>query len=595
MSRDQLPRWDLTPAFPAPDSPELEAAFAELRRRADELDGLLGEAPDGGDAAGPFLERLLAAWNGLEELREQVSSFLYSWTTADTHDQAGQTKLSELQEMGSAFDVLRVRTDAWIGAQDIDRLIASSPVAADHAYFLHRASIGAAHQMSLPEEELAARLRPGAGSAWERLRDDIETRLAAKLEVDGETKVRPITEIRNLRSHAQRDTRRRAYETELGLWEQGAIPIAASVNGIKNEALVLAERRGWADPLDTSLFQNAIDRQVLEAILAACEEIAPELHGHMRRRARMLGEEQLAWYDLSAPLGETATTYTWEEACDVVTSTLGGFSPRLAAMLERAFTERWIDAEPRPGKIGGAYCTEFYPHGSRVLMNFEGSVDSLSTLAHELGHAYHNECLAHRTPLQRTSPMTLAETASMMLQHLLEDVLLERAAAEDRLAMLNARLNDAVALVLDLRARLEFEQRLFEGRRKRALTVEELCELTLESQAMAFGDGLDAERRHAYRWAATPHYYIIDLHYYNYPYQFGMLFALGLYAQYLADRSGFVERYEELLSRTGMASAPELATGFGMDLHDIAFWRSGLDTVRSDIAAFAALAPVAVS
>jgi len=187
--------------------------------------------------------------------------------------------------------------------------------------------------------------------------------------------------------------------------------------------------------------------------------------------------------------------------------------------------------------------------------------------------------------------MTLAETASMMLQHMLEDVLLERSADDGKLSILNSRLNDAAGVLFDLRSRYEFEKALFAARRERALTVDELDRLTLDAQAMAYGDAVDPELRAPFRWAARGHYYNADLGYYNFPYQFGLLFGLGLYQRYLADPAGFVEPYERLLSRTGMASAVDLAAEFGIDLRDEAFWSSSLDHIRSDITRFAELTP----
>ena len=583
-----LPRWDLTPAFASPGAPELDAALSGLRRKFAELDELLvGPAGDEIAALDEIIERANDAGRDLE----LVSAYLYAWNAADTTDEVAAGKLSELYELYAVSAVTDVRVKSRLGGIDVDAAVERSEAARAHEHYLRTTAIEAGHLMSMQEEELAAKIRPGAGSAWERLREDVSTGLSARLEVDGEERERPISEIMNLAQHADRDVRLRAYEVESNLWRQASIPIAASLNGIKNEAIVLSGRRGWADPLDVALHQNAIDREVLDAMLAAMEQSFDALRGHLRRRARMFGREQMAWYDLSAPLGSNAARYTFDEARTMLFETVAPLSPRLESMLHRAFDERWIDAEPRSGKFGGAFCTEIFPNGSRILTNFTGTLSDVSTLAHELGHAFHDQCLAERTPLQRPLPMTLAETASMLSQHMMEDVLLERAADDDKLAILNSRCNEAVAIVLDLRSRFEFERSLFAARRDRALSVEELSRLTLDAQAMAFGDALDPELSSPFRWASKPHYYNVDLGYYNFPYQFGLLFGLGLYQRYLADPAGFAEPYERLLSRSGMASAVELAGEFGIDLKDEAFWSSSLDHIRADVARFAELTP----
>ena len=589
MTTTALPRWDLTPAFASPDAPELDATFTDLRRRYAELDELLARPTEGDDIA--TVEAIIARANEASRDLELVGAYLYAANSADTADEVAAAKLSDLYELFAVAEVTAVRVKDRLGSIDVDDAVERSEVARAHEHFLRTTAIEAGHLMSMAEEELAAKLGSGAGTAWERLRDDVASTLKASFELDGEERERPISEIMNLVTHPDRDVRRRAYEVEGRLWKQAAVPMAASLNGIKNEAIVLSDRRGWADPLDIALHQNAIDRQVLDAMIAAMEQVYDDLRGHLRRKARMIGLERLAWYDLSAPLSADDATYTFDEARALLLDTVGRLSPRLDEMLHRAFDERWIDAEPRAGKYGGAYCTEIFPHGSRILMNFDGSLAAVSTLAHELGHAFHDLCLAERTPLQRPLPMTLAETASMMLQHMLEDVLLERAADDGKLSILNSRLNDAASVLFDLRSRYEFERAVFAARRERALTVDEFDRMTLDAQGMAYGDAVDPELRAPFRWAARGHYYNVDLGYYNFPYQFGLLFGLGLYQRYLSDPARFAEPYERLLSRTGMASAVDLASEFGIDLRDEAFWSSSLDHIRADITRFAELTP----
>lgn len=582
-----LPRWDLTPAFASPEAPELAETMSSIRRRLGELEAFLDAGGSADEVA--LVEGAIERANDVGRDLQLVRSYLYAWTTADTSD-AAAAKMSALFELRAVSAVTQVKLRARIGRVDVDAVLTCSEAARAHEHFLRTAAIDAAHQMSLAEEELAARLRPGAGSAWERLRDDVSAPLTASMEVDGTERERPLAEIMNLASHPDRDVRRRAYEVENRLWRSVAVPVAASLNGVKNEALVLAERRGWGDPLDVALHVDAIDRPILDAMMAAMEGIYSELWAHMRRRARMLGDERLAWYDLLAPV-EGAGTYTFDEARDLLLETVAPLSPRLEETLRRAFDERWIDAEPRPGKVGGAYCADFAPYGARVLMNFNGTLKAVLTLAHELGHAFHDICLAYRTPLQGRLPKTLAETASMFLQHMLEDVLLERSPDETKVVILNERLNGAVVVILNLRARFEFEQSLFGARRERALTVNELERLMLESQEVAYGDGLNPDLRAPMQWASRPHYYRVDQGYYNFPYQFGLLFGLALHRRYQEDPARFAEPYERMLSRTGMAAAAELAAEFGFDLRDKAFWASSLEVIREDIRQFAELTP----
>ena len=247
----------------------------------------------------------------------------------------------------------------------------------------------------------------------------------------------------------------------------------------------------------------------------------------------MLGHDGgLPWWDLFAPVGN-AGEVDWPLATDLVHDAFSGFSPQLAALAERAFTERWVDAEIRDGKRGGAYCMSVAGDVSRVMMNFDGSHDSVSTLAHELGHAYHNVALAERTPIQRSTPMALAETASIFCETLLfQTALAHTTDATERLALLDTYLVGAAQVVVDIHSRFLFESELCRRRRRTALSVTELCDTMLDAQERAYGDGLHPDFRHQYMWAVKPHYFTP---FYNWPYTFGLLFGIGLYARYRED------------------------------------------------------------
>jgi oligoendopeptidase F len=227
---------------------------------------------------------------------------------------------------------------------------------------------------------------------------------------------------------------------------------------------------------------------------------------------------------------------------------------------------------------------------SRVFMNFTPSYGGVSTLAHELGHAYHNVALGHRPGTQRQSPSTLAETASTFCETLLRYAVTKDSSPAEELAILEGWLQDATQTTVDISSRFLFEQRFFERRVESDLPISEINELMLAAQRETYGDGLDADALHPYMWAAKGHYYSVEEGFYNFPYMFGLLFGLGLYQHYLAHPDGFAARYDDLLSATGRADASELAELFGIDLRSEAFWRSSLDVVRNDIRRYVELA-----
>jgi oligoendopeptidase F len=225
---------------------------------------------------------------------------------------------------------------------------------------------------------------------------------------------------------------------------------------------------------------------------------------------------------------------------------------------------------------------------SLVFLNWSGSVDSAQTTAHELGHAYHNTQLAARTPLQRSLPMALAETASIFCETLVVEEGLQRLEGDDRLVMLDVDLQGSTQVAVDIRSRFLFETEVFARRQRRTLAVGELNELMLQAQRDAYGDGLDQSTLHPYMWAVKSHYY--GAHFYNWPYTYGLLFGLGLYAQYRIDPERFAAHYDDALSRAGMNTAEELGAVFGFDVTDGAFWTASLDVVRGRIEAYEQLA-----
>ena len=298
----------------------------------------------------------------------------------------------------------------------------------------------------------------------------------------------------------------------------------------------------------------------------------------------------MPWWDLFAPVGDaSAAAIRWDEATATVTNSFAGYSPALAGLARRALREGWIDAEAREGKRGGAFCMGATEGESRVLLNFGSTFSSVSTLAHELGHAYHNTTLALRTPLQRNTPMALAETASIFCETLLTQSVLT--AVEEpgrRLAILDYDLQGACQIVVDIHSRFLFESEVFDRRRHRTLAAGELCDLMLDSQRRAYGNGLDPDRLHPYMWAVKPHYY--STHFYNWPYTFGLLFGLGLYAAYQEDPERFRQGYDDLLASTGLADAAGLAHRFGIDVRREEFWASSLAVLAGRIDQFEKLA-----
>jgi pepF/M3 family oligoendopeptidase len=439
--------------------------------------------------------------------------------------------------------------------------------------------------MSEQEEALASELSLSGSSGWEKLHGVIASQLKANYDDDGKIKELPITVVQTYRNHADSLVRRRAFEAELAAWESVREPLAACMNGVKGEVNTLNKRRGREDALASSLEKARIDREILDAMLSAMRGSVPAFRRYYQAKARILGLKKLPWWDLFAPVGQSEQHFTFDEASVFILEQFGTFSERLVQLSKQAFDKAWIDAEPREGKVGGAFCMPVPAVGeSRILCNFDGTLVQVATLAHELGHAYHNFCLEGKTQLQRRIPMTLAETASIFNQTIITDALLAKSpAGEEKLGILESFLMDSGQVIVDIYSRYLFESEVFRRREEAELSADDLCDLMLDCQRETYGDGLDDRHLNPYMWAWKPHYFYADLSFYNYPYAFGLLFGLGLYKIYKQDDRGFQKEYDRLLRDSGEYPAADLAARFGIDLREPEFWGDTLDVIQNRI------------
>jgi pepF/M3 family oligoendopeptidase len=591
FSDTALPHWDTTVVYPSLASPEFDAGFCAVLQTLDELVtlfdqyGINAQAAVTVDAAtAQTFETVAARYNDALDQQFQMFAYLSCFVSTNSRDELAQAKQSELRQQLVRMNMLGTRFTAWLGALEVEALMARSAYAREHAYMLRRAKIQAMHLLSPAEETLAAELSVTGSSSWAKLYSTFTSQLLVPIELEGKAQALPMSAIRNLASDANRETRRRAYEAELSAWQKSAVPIAAALNSLKGEMNTLSKRRQWDSPLDVALFINSIDRETLDAMMQAARESFPKFRRYLRAKAKALAVPALAWYDLFAPASSEGRAWSYHDAEQFILKHFGAYSAKLCGLAERAFNENWIDAEPRDGKGGGAFCMRLRGAESRVLTNYKPSFNAVSTLAHELGHAYHNLKLAPRTMLQRATPMTLAETASTFCETIIKNAALQDADAAEQCLIVEASLQGSCQVILDITSRFLFEQRVFDKRRQRDLSVEELNALMLDAQRQTYGDGLDENVLHPYMWAAKSHYY--GATFYNFPYMFGLLFGLGLYARSRQDAEVFKAGYDDLLSSTGMGHAAELAARFGIDIRSADFWRDSLNVIGADIDRF---------
>jgi pepF/M3 family oligoendopeptidase len=590
----KLPHWDLSNVFKSLDSEDFEDGLRKLDEQLTELESLIekhgigrleGPPSDVGETAAA-LDKFITRLNTMFLHWGALRAFVGSFVSTDSYNKVAARRESELDQTGVRVDRIYVRFEAWVGSLEpvLDRIYEKAPVADEHRLALRDIVDESRFRMDTPLEDLASELLLSGGGVMHKLQGTVTSQLKAPFERDGNKELVPITMIRNLATDADEQVRRRAYDTELRAWESVREPVAFALNGVKGTAITLSKRRGYDGVLHASLERNRMDQATLDALLGSMREGFPTFRRYFRSKAKKLGKDSLPWWDLFAPVGTVELEYTWEEASDYIVEQFGTFSDELADFARYAFDHNWIDAEPRDGKRGGAFCMGIRSvEESRILANFDGSFDQLGTLAHELGHGFHNHCQKGLPSLRRGAPMTLAETASIFCQTIVFNAALNSSPQEAQVAILENQLMDASQVIVDIYSRFLFESEVVRRRESAELSADDFCDLMIDAQKQTYGDGLDGEHLHPYMWLLKPHYYLESYNFYNFPYAFGLLFGLGVYATYLKEGSAFIPRYKELLRSTGEGKAADLAARFGIDIRSRDFWDGSLEVLKRQV------------
>jgi pepF/M3 family oligoendopeptidase len=591
----KAPRWDLSNVYPGLESKEFKAALKDLEEKISNLESFFNQnvALMGTDSPLPKLAQALGElvndFNDIYLLSITLSAYLHSFISTDSHNTIATRLQSEYEQIEVRLQNLDVRFSAWVGKLEasLPEMIQVDPVVSAHAFILKETAEQSKYLMTEPQEALAAELSLSGASAWNKLQGVVTSQLTVDFELDGKTQKLPIPAIINLHSHPDADVRRHAYEAELKAWQTVSEPLAACMNGIKGTANTLNKKRGRTDALHAALDQARIDRATLEAMLGAMHASFPVFRRYFQAKARRFGADKLPWWDIFAPVGKTGRSFTFEEARDFICEHFNKFTPELADFARKAMDNHWIDAEPREGKRGGAFCMGVpLVKESRILSNFDGTLGQVSTLAHELGHAFHNDCAnqAGKTPLQRNTPMTMAETASIMCETIVKRAALEQSTdPQEQLAILEVSLTGHAQVIVDIYSRYLFEKEVFERRARSELSADDLCDIMERAQKATFGDGVDERYLHKFMWTWKPHYYYSNLSFYNFPYSFGLLFGTGLYAIYQQRGAAFVPDYKKLLASTGEGTAAELADRFGINIRTSKFWEDSLSVIAADV------------
>ncbi len=580
------------------DIKELESNITELNNWVEKELSKSAALQDNYAEIGNIIRKYLDSYINIRKLYSALSSYAELTFSVDASNNTAKRYTEILEHKLPEITKATVQFARWISLiNNIDKVIKNSGLLKEHSFYLEEISNNSKYLLTDKEEILAAKLKNTGSNAWSQLWNVLTSKVKVEIEIDGKQKELPLPVVRNMANESDADIRKKAFYAEIDVYKKFEEAAAGALNSIKGEVITISELRGYKSPLHMTLINSRMDEKTLNAMLTAIQEYLPVFRKYFRKKAELLGHRKgLPFYDLFAPMEIKSDeknsknknlTFTYKQAREFIVNKFRDFSDNLADFADNAFKNNWIDAEQREGKRGGAFCENLHVIGeSRIMSNFDGSFSGLTTLAHELGHGYHGHCLKNESFLNSDYPMPLAETASIFCETLIINAAIKNASETEAYTILENSIQSDAQIIVDIYSRFLFESELFEKRKTSSLSVEELKNIMLNAQKKSYGDGLDQNQLHPYMWACKPHYYYADFNFYNFPYAFGLLFAKGLYAEYLKTGDSFIDKYDNLLKETGKNNIADVTSMMGIDIQSTEFWKNSLELTAKDIEKF---------
>ena len=577
--------WNLEPIYKGFDDPAFEADLTALKEKVAAFAAFTEKLAETDPAEG--LRSGITQEEVIQSVAMKLAEYASLRQAADTKNPEAGSQLGRVMAVLSGVAAPMAAFESWASKlPNLMELVKTDDSLKDYEFLFANMADSSRYLLPGVGEAVMAKMSLSGGNAW----SDLQQYLTSTVPVSYRGTTTNLSAIRNLAYDPDQQVRKEAYEAEIACYDRIKDAVAYALNSIKLETISDCQLRGYESPLARTLKQSHMERATLDAMLSAMEEYSPKFWQYLKAKAKALGHENgLPWYDLFAPMGNTSTKFTTEDARNFLVNLFAEFDSELSEMVAKAFDNAWIDFYPRDGKAGGAFCSGVECLGeSRILTNFDGMFGDVVTLAHELGHAFHNQCIKGHRPLNLDYSMPLAETASTFNECVVMASAISKAADKnEKIALIESQLQDITQVICDIFSRFRFEAMVFENREEHFMDAATLCSFMEQAQKQSYGDGLDHGCLHPYMWVCKSHYY--GPTFYNFPYAFGALFARGLYAQYEKEGAAFVPKYKKLLYTTTVATAEDTAKVAGIDLTDKEFWRAALQTVADQIDQFCAL------
>ena len=581
--------WSLKELYESFSGEAFQGDLAKLDTYIKEMNKLATEMTENHEDEQKKLEAYIALAEKISLTFEKLGVFSELTVSVNSKDEEGNKYADIIDQKQSDLAEAETKISKWISEiKDINAIIDHSTFLQSFRFFLQEIVEHSKHLLSEKEEVLLAKMKNTGSTAWVNYKNLLISNHKVEIEVEGKKEELPLTVVLNMAYEKNADLRKKAYLAEIDSYKKIEDGIAAALNGIKGEVITVSKMRGYESPLAMTLEDSRMSKATLDAMLSAMKESLPTFRKYLRRKAEMLGYNNgLPFYELYAPVIEKEMKYSYEQGKAFVEKQFRSFDNSLGDYAKKAMEHKWIDVLPKEGKVGGAFCCAVHSIGeSRILLNYGDNLGDTITMAHELGHGFHGECLKEESILNTNYPMPLAETASTFCETIVKKAAIKEGSKEEAFAILETEISDSTQVIVDIYSRYLFETNVFKEREDSPLTVKRIKELMVEAQKEAYGDGLDQEYLHPYMWTWKSHYYYADANFYNFPYAFGLLFAKGLYAEYLKRGTSFVEDYKKLLAVTGKLKIEDVTRTINIDVTDAAFWKNSLAIIEEDINEF---------
>ncbi|WP_442598810.1 M3 family oligoendopeptidase [Neobacillus sp. D3-1R] len=591
MTKVKYPEvWDLDVFFPGgSDSPQLRE---HLNLIAPQLTSFEEKAqqfkvPESVAAAGEIAE-LLEEITKIRTDIGQARSFigcLLAQNTTDKKASVLQAEVSGIQaQLTTAMQKVQktltnTEDSVWQSLLEMESLH-------PFTFVLNEWREQAKQKLSEEEESLITALTADGYEAWGNLYNSV----VGEMKIHIGDKALSVGQANNLKSNSDENIRKEAYQALEKAWTEKEDLLAKILNHLAGFRLNVYKKRGWNDVLQEPLAYNRMKQETLDAMWGAISKHKQPFVDYLKQKATLLGKEKLEWHDLQAPVSSSTQKLEYQDAAEFILKHFGQFGPELESFSRKAFEEGWIEAEDRPNKRVGGFCTGLpKSEQSRIFMTYSGTIGNMATLAHELGHAFHSHAMKSVHGLNRQYAMNVAETASTFAEMIVFDAAVKETTSDaEKIYLLEEKVKRSMMFYMNIHARFLFETRFYEERKNGIVSASRLNELMHEAQKEAYVGVLDEFDPHA--WASTLHFYITYVPFYNFPYTFGYLFSLSIYAKALEEGEGFEEKYMAMLRDTAVMSAEDLAMKhLGEDITQEAFWEKGIALSVKDAEEFLTL------